>query len=274
MLPQGPALAAKADRSPRSARIAAVAASALIALALVDALLAAFGPLGGADGVVISQRAELRRGIDSDLSTLQSSFLFGPVTDDADAFEVVEEDLKETTLKLTLVGPTAVVAGEGTPSAVIAVPGEDQKLVRVNEEIIPGVMLERIEETRVVISRQGASETLSLKQRPDRENSGIQVIEPPQPAASTGPIEQTESQVIGVAAFVEQMPWIAPLLDAEGVIPSDRILRVAGRELPTSADAINILLSEISKQNTVTVTFVRGDEEFERTVPSTALLGQ
>ncbi|MEO1040998.1 MAG: type II secretion system protein N [Pseudomonadota bacterium] len=274
MLPQGPAFAADGKRTSRSAQAAAIAASAMIALALVDGLLAIFGPLSGSDEIFTNRRGEVGRGIDSDLSVLQSSFLFGQVSAEADAFEAIGEDLKETTLKLTLVGPTAVLEGEGVPSAVISVPGENQKLVRVDEEIIPGVMLKRIEETRVVISRQGSSETLSLKQRPDRDSSGIKVLEASLPVAKPDVAEPSDGQPVHVAEFVEQMPWIASFLEAEGVASSDRVVAVAGRDLPSSTDAIGLLLNEISGQSSVTVTFVRGDQEFERTVPVAALLGQ
>ena len=88
------------------------------------------------------------------------------------AIEEVFEAAPETTLNLRLNGLR--MSGEGgiSGNAIVQTPDGIGKNYRVGDEIIPGVTLQRILSDRVVISRDGVSETLMLGGR----GAGLSVI--------------------------------------------------------------------------------------------------
>jgi len=86
--------------------------------------------------------------------------------------ELIVQDAPETNLNLDLAGLRMSTAGGEAGNAVIRTPDGIGKNYRVGDEIIAGVTLERILSDRVIISRDGASETLMLGGR----GAGLSVI--------------------------------------------------------------------------------------------------
>ncbi len=117
---------------------------------------------------------------------------FNPFISDAPEFE---PDAPETTLNLQLAGLRMTIEGPGS-SAVIVTPNGMSGSYIVGDEVLPGVRLEHIRSDRVIISRDGVSETVMLSGRGD----GLSVISdgaqvPPADATDnvetvpTGPVE-------------------------------------------------------------------------------------
>ncbi|MCR9269582.1 MAG: type II secretion system protein N [Henriciella sp.] len=78
------------------------------------------------------------------------------------AVEDIIEDVPETNLNLRLNGLRMSGEGGASGNAIIETPDGVGKNYRVGDEIIPGVTLERILSDRVIIIRDGATETLML----------------------------------------------------------------------------------------------------------------
>ncbi len=85
---------------------------------------------------------------------------------------IIVEEAPETTLNLKLDGLRASTGQEDSGTAIIRGPNGVGKGYSVGDEILAGVTLRRILSDRVIIDRDGASETLM---RGDR-NSGLTVI--------------------------------------------------------------------------------------------------
>lgn len=86
--------------------------------------------------------------------------------------EVVVADAPETNLNLNLDGLRMSTEGGEAGNAIIRTPNGVGKNYSVGDEILPGVTLERILSDRVIINRDGASETLMLGGR----GAGLSVI--------------------------------------------------------------------------------------------------
>lgn len=101
-----------------------------------------------------------------DLSVLRTENPFAK-SEDTQASGLVE-DAPETTLNLVLKGVTHSEDGGGT--AVIETPSDGQVLVRVGDEIIDGVRLQRVALGKVTISTRGKLESL-YQRDPETENA-------------------------------------------------------------------------------------------------------
>ena len=86
--------------------------------------------------------------------------------------EPVIVDAPETSLNLKLIGLRMSTEGTDAGNAIITTPNGRVENFSVGEEIIAGVSLERILSDRIIISRDGASETLMLGGR----GAGLSVI--------------------------------------------------------------------------------------------------
>ena len=86
--------------------------------------------------------------------------------------DVIVQDVPETNLNMNLDGLRMSTEGGGAGNAIIRTPDGVGKNYSVGDEILPGVTLERILSDRVIINRDGASETLMLGGR----GAGLSVI--------------------------------------------------------------------------------------------------
>ena len=86
--------------------------------------------------------------------------------------EPVIENVPETSLNLKLIGLRMSTEDSGAGNAIITTPNGQVKNFSIGDEILAGVSLERILSDRVIISRDGASETLMLGGR----QAGLSVI--------------------------------------------------------------------------------------------------
>nr|WP_070959631.1 type II secretion system protein N [Hyphomonas sp. Mor2] len=86
--------------------------------------------------------------------------------------ELIVQDVPETNLNLQLDGLRMSTEGDGAGNAIIRTPDGIGKNYRIGDEILPGVVLERILSDRVIINRDGADETLMLGGR----GAGLSVI--------------------------------------------------------------------------------------------------
>ncbi len=77
-----------------------------------------------------------------------------------DAEELIVQDAPETNLNLSLDGLRMSTEGGDASNAIIRTPDGIGKNYKVGDEILAGVTLERILSDRVIINRDGASETL------------------------------------------------------------------------------------------------------------------
>lgn len=91
---------------------------------------------------------------------------------ETDGVEDVVVAVPETNLNIQLDGLRMSSEGNIAGNAIIRTPRGDAQNFRVGDEIIPGVTLERILSDRVIINRDGATETLMLGGR----GAGLSVI--------------------------------------------------------------------------------------------------
>lgn len=89
-----------------------------------------------------------------------------------DAAEPVVENVPETSLNLKLIGLRMSTEGGEAGNAIIRTPNGEAQNFKVGDELLAGVSLERILSDRVLINRDGASETLMLGGR----GAGLSVI--------------------------------------------------------------------------------------------------
>jgi len=154
----------------------------------------------------------------------------------------VDANAPETMLAVKLFGIRAW--GEpGKGSAIIGLPDDSQKSFQTGQEIMTGVVLERVMPDRVVLLRSGVRETLSL----DKERA-VAAGAPPAPAIETQPATTAEvprqrlnTEAADFFAQVQLQPRVqggavngftvtprgdATLLTEAGLQPGDVILAV------------------------------------------------
>lgn len=121
--------------------------------------------------------------------------------------ELIVQDVPETSLNLQLDGLRMSTEGSGAGNAIIRTPDGIGKNYRIGDQILPGVVLERILSDRVIINRDGADETLMLGGRA----AGLSVISDDsqivtdtadstaiaEPSANTAPSAVIEGQLAG-----------------------------------------------------------------------------
>ncbi|MEO1657654.1 MAG: type II secretion system protein N [Pseudomonadota bacterium] len=256
---------------------AGAAAAACLALASVDALLAMLGPLSSSSRNVVSSGGRSIE-IEADPSTLVRTPLFGEeVSEEEPVFDT--EALPATTLRLKLIGPAASVSGDAQASALIALPDGRQTRIRVDEEIIPGVVLKQVKRTQVIISRNGNPETLSLA-RPltaqelrartigaATENDGDASADEIEPAVAEDAPERTAPQApITIAELTGEVPALAPLLQSQGFQGDDRIIAIDGEAPPTDEATLREAFASWITMPSLTITVQRGGSIINQTV--------
>jgi general secretion pathway protein C len=185
-----------------------------------------------------------------DLGVLPRSQLFG-----APASPQAAESLAPTNLNLTLTGVMARPVGG---CALVIVQGQPESAFCAGEDLTPGVRLDTVERDRIVILRNGARETVPLKDLDKHAN----LIAPPLP----GPIVQPGStgaavvdrkqlqQQMGKPEFLSQalivpnpeggflVRQIQPgsLYEKLGLRPGDVIRNVNGQALTSMEDVMKL----------------------------------
>ncbi len=186
-----------------------------------------------------------------DLGVLPRSQLFG-----AAASPETAESLAPTNLNLTLTG---VIARPVGGCALVIVQGQPESAFCAGEDLTPGVRLDTVERDRIVILRNGARETVPLKDLDKQAN----LIAPPPPP---GPIVQPGStgaavvdrrqlqQQMGKPEFLSQalivpnpeggflVRQIQPgsLYEKLGLRPGDVIKNVNGTALTSMEDVMRL----------------------------------
>ncbi len=128
--------------------------------------------------------------------------------------EIIVQDAPETNLNLNLDGLRMSTEGGESGNAIIRTPDGIGKNYRVGDEIIAGVTLERILSDRVIINRDGASETLMLGGR----GAGLSVIsDDSQIVSSTEIGERVENNAPAPKATIIEAKIAAPELLLSGV---------------------------------------------------------
>jgi general secretion pathway protein C len=214
-----------------------------------------------------------RDALSADVSLLTRENAFG--ADTAVGQELTQAP--ETKLNFRLVGLRSV-AGDGQGSATIITPDGLQKRFVVGGEVIPGVRVEEILPDRVVLSHNGALESLTLGPGKDRYSVVGSDQDAVGPAASVpGPVVQDSTVRSTVSRqFLSQISLstvgletgesgyrMAPrgdervLLDA-GFANGDIIINVNGQEV----DAINPeeVYSEFQESEQLSLKVRRGEE--------------
>src|SRR5262249_29681690 len=186
-----------------------------------------------------------------DLSVLTRAQLFGAV-----AAPQSEASLAPTNLNLTLTGVMARPVGG---CALVIVQGQPESAFCTGEEPTPGVRLDKVERDHIVIARNGALETVPLKDIDKHAN----LIAPPPPPA--GPIVQPTGtgavvdrrqlqQQMGKPEFLSQalivpnpgggflVRQIQPgsLYEKLGLHPGDVIKNVNGQALTSMDDVMRL----------------------------------
>ncbi len=141
----------------------------------------------------------------------------------------------ETMLNLQLFGIRAG-AGDGLGGAIVATPDNVQGVFYVGQEIMPGVRLEQVLPDRVVIRRNGVSETLSF----DREKLVQTAVPGPVPDIAPGeePLRRLDVDVRSLATLLRftqaerglllEGSADASVLQQTGLEPGDLLLAVNG----------------------------------------------
>jgi len=185
-----------------------------------------------------------------DLSALTRVQLFG-----ASASPQAEASLAPTNLNLTLTG---VVARPVGGCALVIVQGQPESAFCAGEDLTPGVRLDKVERDRILILRNGALETVPLKDF-DKHANLIAPAAPPtpivQPSASGAVVDRRQlQQQMGKPEFLSQalivpnpgggflVRQIQPGSTYEklGLKPGDVIKNVNGQALTSMDDVMRL----------------------------------
>lgn len=185
-----------------------------------------------------------------DLGVLPRSKLFG-----APASPQAAESLAPTNLNLTLTGVMARPVGG---CALVIVQGQPESAFCAGEDLTPGVRLDTVERDRIVILRNGARETVPLK---DLDKHANLIAAPPPPPivqpGSTGAALVDRKQLqqqLGKPEFLSQalivpnpeggflVRQIQPgsLYEKLGLRPGDVIRNVNGQALTSMEDVMRL----------------------------------
>lgn len=282
-LPDGAVRAAEAAYARYGHRLPVVAA-ALLAVLLGSTLAdlgwslvpvpesARWQPPPAAGTIRSSQSATL------DVGNVVNAHLFGAY----DAPAVTEQNLAqapETALNLTLVGLLA----DGTDRysrALIAIQNGDEKGYAVGDDISRGVTLQAIFPDRVILSRNGRLETLSLER--DKPGTGSSDASPLVEAAPTSsaapPLAQIRQELLQDPSKASEYLRVQPAtvagqmkgyriypgrdraaFSAAGLRPGDLVTSVNGVQLDDPAKALQ-LLSDLSQAGQVNLVVERGGQ--------------
>lgn len=185
------------------------------------------------------------------------------------------EDAPETDLNLKLVALFMSSDGDGVSSATITTPDNSTIRFEPGEEILPGVVLERVLADRAIISRDGREETIMRSGRDaglsvigDRDDiragdgmsapSGRPVFTPGVSARTllAGLDISPEIENGEVRALVIGAQGNTSLMGAAGLSPGDRLVSINGNRV-AAIDAAS-LASELGGGGAASIELVRG----------------
>lgn len=234
-------------RTPARAVIAAEVLM-VCALAAIAARLAwtLFSPPAWSPAEITPVAARPRYSASSSLLTQVDPFHRTPA---AGATAAPPARAPETMLDLQLFGIRAGKAGSGG-SAIVATPDNIQGVFHVGQEIMPGVRLEQVFPDRIVIRRNGVSESLSFDRVVPDSPAAPATVEA---AAVTPPAEEPRARIaLDVARFASAIRLVpqtrndtrglvvegstdAGLLHAAGLEAGDMIFAVNGLPVTDTA---------------------------------------
>ncbi|NRA30095.1 MAG: hypothetical protein HRU11_07510 [Parvularculaceae bacterium] len=237
--------------------LASLVAAVLLALAALKLFFAIVTPLQAAKtsgAINLPASAELA----ADLSILTRADLF---TKQADVqAQPTDEILPETNLRLIL--KSASPTPGGVSGAVIQLASGDQQYFREGEEIMRGVTLTRVETWRVVITRNGVREALTLKNRPDRDNANepLSVLAGDPAEGSVAAQVQIPDNIdeLGAEATIRSLAGpLLPQLELAGFQGDDVPVAIDGKPIPADSSGMQAVLARARIAGAVTVTVSR-----------------
>ena len=197
------------------------------------------------------------------LSVLATANPFGGEMDEA-AAPIEYADAAETTLDLTLAGLTI---GPELSTAVIQTPDGRQRSYATGQEILPGVVFRDARANQAILSRDGLTETLTLREdqpnasRP-RPRTGVDL---PQSAAALTPAQALAAISAAVSLRTDESgalalyPGGAPQgFTRAGFAPGDVVVAVNGTPAPADAERVLELIADMPPGRPVTITVERG----------------
>ena len=184
----------------------------------------------------------------------------------ADTNVVVEEELPVTTLQLVLRSATPTLGGQSR--AIIELPNGKQAVIAEGEDIMTGVVLERVETWRALINRRGSREILPLKNRPEIGDEWLDpgmlsspTMELSEPSTQT-PLKTETSSVSGVSLADLAGP-LMPQLSAFGFQPTDIPVAINGEPIPSDADQWEAMMLSAQSNEQVMITIERDGQRQE-----------
>jgi len=151
---------------------------------------------------------------------------------DQGAIDEVLEEVPETNLNLKLSGLRMSGEGGVAGNAIIQTPDGVGKNYQVGSEVLPGVTLERILTDRVIINRDGATETLMLGGR----GAGLSVISDDSRVATSGSTGSASAASSSAETITGRIAGPDVLFTAMRAQPLQDAGRVLGYRLSAQGD--------------------------------------
>lgn len=240
--------------------LAAVGAAVLVGLAGLKLFFAIVTPLQ-APKTASQASFEGAQALRADLSILSRADLFSQNA--AVQTQPTEEILPETSLRLVLKSATPTPGG--VSGAVIQVANGQQQYFREGEEIMRGVTLTRVETWRVVITRNGVREALTLNNRPDRDhpNEPLSALageaDEDAPVVNASDVELPENiDEMGAQATLRNLAGsLLPQLELAGFQGDDVPVAIDGKPIPADSSGMQAVIARARITGAVTVTVSR-----------------
>lgn len=214
-----------------------------------------------------------------DVGSIINAHLFGAWQAPAVTQQAVD-NAPETALNLTLVGLMAD-RDERYSRALIAIQGGEEKAYAVGDDITRGVTLQAIFPDRVILSRNGRLETLSLERDKPSTGSGLAsapVAEVAPATSAAAPLAQIRQEILQDPAKASEYVRVQPAtvagqlkgyriypgrdraaFSAAGLRPGDLVTAVNGVQLDDPAKALQ-LLTDLSQAGQVNLVIERGGQ--------------
>ena len=200
--------------------------------------------------------------------------------------EAVVQDAPETNLNLNLDGLRMSTEGGEAGNAIIRTPDGIGKNYSVGDEILAGVTLERILSDRVIINRDGASETLMLGGRgaglsvisdDSQTSSARDLVDSDEDSAASAPSRTIEAQIAAPELLLSSVnagpvrvngaitgyrldPIGSPdIMQQAGLMPGDVLQQINGVSV-AQLDTVDVI-DRISSAETVDLSVNRNGSE-------------
>ena len=187
------------------------------------------------------------------------------------------DDARETSLNITLSGIWAET--DGTGLAIIEAGNSEQHMFEVGDEIMNGVMLDRLYPDRAIIMRDGRRESVFLEgrdgsARPRRaapapvQRPAVQAEQPAMTAESLSSIVairpvRNGTDTVGYEIFPRGQ---SDLFSSLGFVEGDRIVALNGTPAPEDSERLIEYMQSLQGEASVTVRVDRGGEQVDLTI--------